>query len=277
MWQTVDRQTWHYNSEFQRVWAMKQGIGEQLDWPCDVKDVVVSDEKKLVESILHVKSAIQVYSEVTYTADRLYVNTINADTHSGYLKTLHGWPETYELHLILIQLKTPTPYCTPTCVLGMTLNCIHIFIVTGSFLYWCVMRPASQRFSIHICIYLRILIISYLATFLGTNSLSVLMCRKAVNQSINQSHQRWMDDMQVSSSRQQVLSEKWVKDYMTFNVREPWQATVFHYDVNNGVFTVTCSSRSVHHSGRRRAARLHVSSLQIADHWERRAVRLLPE
>jgi len=31
------------------------------------------------------------------------------------------------------------------------------------------------------------LIISYLATFLGTNSLYVLMCRKAVNQSINQS------------------------------------------------------------------------------------------
>jgi len=68
-------------------------------------------------------------------------------------------------------------------VLGMTLNCIHIFIVTGSFLIWCVMRPASQRFFIHSCIYLRILIISYLATFLGTNCLSVLMCRKAVNQS----------------------------------------------------------------------------------------------
>jgi len=67
--------------------------------------------------------------------------------------------------------------------LGMTLNCIHIFIVTDSFLYWCVMRPASQRFFTHSCIYLRILIISYLATFLGTNSLSVLMCRKAVNQS----------------------------------------------------------------------------------------------
>jgi len=65
----------------------------------------------------------------------------------------------------------------------MTLNCIHIFIITVSFLYWCVMRPASQRFFIHSCIYLRILIISYLATFLGTNSLSVLMCRKAVNQS----------------------------------------------------------------------------------------------
>jgi len=46
------------------------------------------------------------------------------------------------------------------------------------------MRPASQRFFIHSCIYIRILIISYLATFLGTNSLSVLMCRKAVNQSI---------------------------------------------------------------------------------------------
>jgi len=74
-----------------------------------------------------------------------------------------------------------------TCglVLGMTLNCIHIFIVTGSFLYWCVIRPASQHFFIHSCIYLRILIISYLSTFLGTNSLSVLMCRKAVNQSIN--------------------------------------------------------------------------------------------
>jgi len=66
----------------------------------------------------------------------------------------------------------------------MTLNCIHIFIFTGSFLYWCVMRPASQRFFIHTCIYLWILIISYLATFHGTNSFSVLMCRKAVNQSM---------------------------------------------------------------------------------------------
>jgi len=72
-------------------------------------------------------------------------------------------------------------------VQGMTLNCIGIFIVTGSSLYCCVMRPASQRFFIHSCIFLRILIISYLVTFLGTNSLSVLMCRKAVNQSINQS------------------------------------------------------------------------------------------
>jgi len=71
-------------------------------------------------------------------------------------------------------------------VLGMTLNFIHIFIVTGSFLYCCVMRSASQRFFIHSCIYVLILIISYSATFLGTNSLSVLMCRKAINQSVNQ-------------------------------------------------------------------------------------------
>jgi len=47
------------------------------------------------------------------------------------------------------------------------------------------MRPASQRFFMHSCIYLRILIISYLATFLGTNSLSVPMCHKEVNKSIN--------------------------------------------------------------------------------------------
>jgi len=48
------------------------------------------------------------------------------------------------------------------------------------------MRPAIQRFFIYSYIYLRILIVSYLATFLGTNSLSVLMCLKqSVNQSIN--------------------------------------------------------------------------------------------
>jgi len=66
---------------------------------------------------------------------------------------------------------------------GMTLNCIHIFFVTDSFLYLCVMRPASQHFFIHSCVCLRILVISCLATFLGTSSLSVLVCRKAVNQS----------------------------------------------------------------------------------------------
>jgi len=79
--------------------------------------------------------------------------------------------------------KTKTKF-GQTLVQGMTLSCIHIFIVTGSVLYCCDMRPASQRFFIHSCIFLRILIISYFATFLGTNSLSVLMCRKAVNQSI---------------------------------------------------------------------------------------------
>jgi len=49
-------------------------------------------------------------------------------------------------------------------------------------------HEAGQSTFLHtyIRIYLRILIISYLATFLGTNSLPVLMCRKAVNQSINQ-------------------------------------------------------------------------------------------
>jgi len=73
----------------------------------------------------------------------------------------------------------------------MTLICFHIFIVTGSFLYWCVTRPASEHFFIHSCIYLRLLIISHLATFLGTNSLSVLICRKAVNQSINQSSNQY--------------------------------------------------------------------------------------
>jgi len=35
-------------------------------------------------------------------------------------------------------------------VQGMTLKCIPIFIVTGSFLYWCVLRPASQRFFIQL-------------------------------------------------------------------------------------------------------------------------------
>jgi len=40
-------------------------------------------------------------------------------------------------------------YSSTPNVLGMTLNCIHIFIVTGSFLYWCVIWLASQRFFIH--------------------------------------------------------------------------------------------------------------------------------
>jgi len=73
----------------------------------------------------------------------------------------------------------------------MTLNCIHILIVTGSF-FVLMCHEAGHAVSVsslssHRCIYLRILIISYLATFLGTNSLYVLMCRKAVSQSIKQS------------------------------------------------------------------------------------------
>jgi len=67
------------------------------------------------------------------------------------------------------------------------------------------MRPASQRFFIHSCIYLRILIISYLATFLGTNSLSVLMCRKAVNQSINQSINQPLSMISNSPWRRKLL------------------------------------------------------------------------
>jgi len=91
---------------------------------------------------------------------------------------------------IAVQLHSRANSLTQASILpvqGMTLNCILIFIVTGSFLYRCVMRPASQRFFIHSCIYQRILIMSYLATFLGTNSLSALMCRKAVNHPLNQS------------------------------------------------------------------------------------------
>jgi len=66
-------------------------------------------------------------------------------------------------------------------VLGMTLNCTHT--------EWCPGHDVKQHphfhcqcqcFFIHSCIYL--FIISYLATYLGTNGLSVLMCRKAVNQ-----------------------------------------------------------------------------------------------
>jgi len=38
---------------------------------------------------------------------------------------------------------------------GMTLNCIHILIVTGSVLYWCVLNPdASQSAFLHTQLYL---------------------------------------------------------------------------------------------------------------------------
>jgi len=92
------------------------------------------------------------------------------------------------------------PHRVMSIVQGMMLNCIHIFIVTGSFLYWCVIKLASQRFFIHSCIYLRILIKCYLATVLGTNSLSVLMCRKAINQSINAA-----DSTNILKSRRDIF------------------------------------------------------------------------
>jgi len=62
------------------------------------------------------------------------------------------------------------------------------------------MRPASKRFFIHSCIYRRILIISYLATSRGTNSLSMLMCRRAVNQSINLREVIMIRDSSLTSS-----------------------------------------------------------------------------
>jgi len=55
----------------------------------------------------------------------------------------------------------------------MTLNCVHIFIVTGSFLYWYVMRPASQRYFIHSKLYwayLRSLSSRYLPTYYGRST-----------------------------------------------------------------------------------------------------------
>jgi len=95
--------------------------------------------------------------------------------------------------------KLPTHHFTcpiymlsPSDVWSMTLNCIHIFIVTGSFLYWCVMRSASQRFFIRSCVYLRIFDHILFSNVFGTNSLAVLMCRKAVIQSIAEMRLLWL-------------------------------------------------------------------------------------
>jgi len=52
------------------------------------------------------------------------------DTNSVFEHTTHGTQYILRTYLL-------------TLVLGMTLNCMHIFIVTGSFLYWYVMRPVS--------------------------------------------------------------------------------------------------------------------------------------
>jgi len=69
-------------------------------------------------------------------------------------------------------------------VLGMTLNCIHIFIVTGGFLYSCVMRPRPVS------------VFSYTVVFIYESwsylikqrflALIAFMCWCAVKQSINQ-------------------------------------------------------------------------------------------
>jgi len=59
------------------------------------------------------------------------------------------------------------------------------------------------------------LIISYLATFLGTDNLSVLMCRKEVNQSINfvfclsgnvDQKQRFVDTRRFSCSQLSLIT-----------------------------------------------------------------------
>jgi len=121
-------------------------------------------------------------------------------------------------------------------VLGMTLNCVHIFIVTVRLLYWCVMRPASQRFFIRSCIYVRILIISYLATFLGTNSLYdlyvlIMMCRKAINQSINlnnvwvavatQRHYQAFLDLRLVYTLQKIFLQ--LQDRLTHSISYIWK------------------------------------------------------
>jgi len=55
----------------------------------------------------------------------------------------------------------------------------------GVFLYWCALRPTSQRFFIHSCIYL--FIISYLVTYLG---IMAFLCWCAVKQSNKQTNKK---------------------------------------------------------------------------------------
>jgi len=102
--------------------------------------------------------------------------------HTQYCRTRCVLHRTFVKYVYIQHLLVM--FHSVTHVQGMTLNCIHIFIVTGSFLYWCVIKVVSLRFFIQSRIYLRIFSISYLATFLGTSQ-SVLMCRKAVNQSMS--------------------------------------------------------------------------------------------
>jgi len=98
--------------------------------------------------------------------------------------------------------------CSLTLCPGHDVKLHPHFIVTGSFLYWCVMRPASQRFFINSCIYLRILILSYFLTFLGTNS---FLCWCAVKQSINQNQIGWRS-VEIWH-RHVVLKTEWLCDF----------------------------------------------------------------
>jgi len=81
----------------------------------------------------------------------------------------------------------------------MTLNCIQTFIVTGSFLYWCVMRPASQRF--FSCIHLRISITSCLSTFLG----NLIAVKQSINKWTNISRETSSLQLQCIELRSQLL------------------------------------------------------------------------
>jgi len=70
-------------------------------------------------------------------------------------------------------------------VLGMTLNCIHISLSLVVFVLMC--HEAGQVAFLHIQLSLTTNLDHILfSNVSGTNSLSLLMCRKAGNQSINQ-------------------------------------------------------------------------------------------
>jgi len=98
----------------------------------------------------------------------------------------------------------------------MTLNCIYIFIVTGSF--FVPMCHEAGHLCIHSCICVWILFISYLATcFLA---LIAFLCWCAVKQSINQSSSdvsHRIDQPAPCSRVQRTHSER------------PWVATIWAY------------------------------------------------
>jgi len=65
-----------------------------------------------------------------------------------------------------------------------------------------------------------ILIISYLATFLGTNSLSVLMCRNAVNQSILKLFQKAEPLIHLLYDECQLLLQTMMRRFLKLEVIE---------------------------------------------------------